>query len=60
MIKVVCREETSKFAALSGCSYNNQIYLVGIEPKFIVCHPDRDIIEIVTKLFKGRISVCFI
>jgi len=34
MTKDVRREEMSKFAALSGCSYNDEICFVGIEPKF--------------------------
>jgi len=51
-------EEISKFAALSGCTYNDEICFVGIEPKFIVCHPARDNTETVTTLFKGKISVC--
>ena len=59
MTKDVHREETSKFAALSGCTYNGEIRFVSIEPKFIVCHPARDITEPVSKLFKGKISVCF-
>ena len=58
MTKDVRREETNTFAALSGCTYNDEICFVGIEPKFIVCHPARDIAETVTKLFKGKISVC--
>jgi len=58
MIKYVRREEMSKFAALSGCTYNDEISFVDIEPIFIVCHPARDITETVTKLFKGKISVC--
>ena len=45
MIKDVRREEMGKFAALSGCTYNYEISFV-------------DIIETVTKLFKGNISVC--
>ena len=40
-------EEMSKFAALSGCTNNNEIYFVDIEPKSIVCHPARDIIQTV-------------
>ena len=56
--KDVHREEMSKFAALSRCTYNNEICFVGIEPKFIVCHPARGITATVTKLFKGKISVC--
>jgi len=47
-----------KLAALSGYTYNDEICFIGIEPKFIVCHPARDITETVTKLFKGKISVC--
>ena len=47
----------SKFAALSGCTYNDEIYFVGIEPKFIVCHPARDITKRVTKLCNRKISV---
>jgi len=54
MTKDVRREEMSKFAALPGCTYNDEIYLVGIEPKFIVCHPARDVTETITKLFKGN------
>ena len=50
------REETSKFVALSGCTYNDEICFVGTE--LIVCHPVRDITETVTKLFKGMTSVC--
>ena len=34
MTKDVRREETSKFAALSGCTYDDEICFVGIEPKF--------------------------
>ena len=45
----------SKFGA-----YNDEISFVGIEPKLIVCHTAGDITEIVTKLFKGNISVCCI
>ena len=48
MIKDGCRGEMSKFAALSGCTYCNEICFVCIEPKFIVCHPARDITETVT------------
>jgi len=58
MTKDVRREEMSKFAALSGCTYNDEICFVGIEPKFIIFHPARDITETVTKLFKGNISIC--
>ena len=36
MTKDVCREEMSKFAALSGCTYNKGICFGGIEPKCIV------------------------
>ena len=32
MIKDGLREETSKFAALSGCTYNDEICFIGIEP----------------------------
>jgi len=39
MIKDVRRKETSTFAALSVCTYNDEICFVGIEPKSIVCHP---------------------
>jgi len=39
---------------MSGCTYNDAICFVGIEPKFIVCHPARDITETVTKLFRER------
>jgi len=59
MTKDIRREEMSTFAALSGCTYNDEICFVGIELKFIVCHPARDITETVTKLFKGKISVCY-
>jgi hypothetical protein len=37
-----------KLAALSGCTYNDEICLVDIEAKYIVCHLARDITEIVT------------
>jgi len=57
MIKDVRREEMSKFSALSGCTYNDEICFVGIEPKLMFCHPARDITETVTKLFKGMISI---
>jgi hypothetical protein len=50
MTKDICREETSKFAALSGCTYNDEICFVGIEHKSIVSHPTRVITETVTKL----------
>jgi len=33
LTKDVCRE--------SGCTYNDEISFVGIDPKFIVCHPVR-------------------
>ena len=55
MTKDVRREVMSKFAALSGCTYNDEICFVGIEPKFIACHSD--ITETVTKLFKMMIDV---
>ena len=58
MIKDGCREEMSKCPGLSGCSYNDEICFVGIDPKFTVCHPAWDITEAVTKLFKGKINVC--
>jgi len=58
MIKDVRREETSTFAALSGCTYNDEICFVGIGPKFIVCPPARDFTQTVTKLFKEEINVC--
>jgi len=48
MIKDECREETSKFAALFGRAYNDEICFVSIEPKFIVCHPVRNITKTVT------------
>ena len=54
MIKDVRREETSKFPALFGCTCNDEICFVGIEPKFIVCHLARDITETVTKLLRER------
>jgi len=58
MTKDVRREEINKVPALSACAYNDEICFVDIEPKFIVCHPARDITETATKLFKGKISVC--
>ena len=48
MTKDVRREEMSKFAAVSGCIYNDEICFIGIEPKFVVCHLTRDITETVT------------
>ena len=54
MTEDVRREETSKFAALSECTFNNEIGFIRIEPKSIVCHPARDITETVTQLFEGR------
>ena len=48
MIKDGRREETSELTALSGCTYNDDICFVGIEPKSIVCHLARDITETVT------------
>ena len=45
-------EETNKFAAFSRYTYNDEICFDGIEHRFIVCHPARDITETVTKLFK--------
>jgi len=35
MTKDVRREEMSKFAALPGCTYNDEICFVGIEPIFL-------------------------
>ena len=58
MSKDIRREETTNFASLSGCNYNNEICFVRIDPKSIVCHPARDTTETVTKLFKGKLSVC--
>jgi len=58
MTKDVLREEMSMFAALSGYTYNGEIFFVCSETKFIVYHPARDITETVTKLFKGNIIVC--
>ena len=52
MTKDVRMEEMSKFAALSGCTYNYEICFVG--RTFIVCHTARYITETVTKLFMGR------
>ena len=45
MTKDVRREEKNKFAALSGCIYNDEICFIGIEPTFVVCHLTRDITE---------------
>jgi len=56
--KDIRREETIKFAALSGYTYNNEISFVGIDSKFIVYDGASDITETVTNLFKGNISVC--
>ena len=47
MIKDRRRGETSNIAALSGCTYNDEICFVGIESKFIACQPARDIPETV-------------
>ena len=58
MIKDVRIEETSTFAVLSGCTYNDEMCLVGNDSKSIVCYPARDITEAVIKLFKGKICVC--
>jgi len=41
-------EEMSKFSALSGCVYNNELCFVYIEFKSIVCHPSTYITETVT------------
>jgi len=46
IIKDGYRGEMSKSATLYGCTYNNEICLVCIEP--IVCHPAKDITETVT------------
>jgi len=48
MTKDIRTEETSKFAALSGCTYNDEICFVCIDPKTIVYNPVRDITQIVT------------
>jgi len=48
------REEMSKFAVLSGCTYNDEICFVGIAPKFIICHLVKDISETVTKFLRER------
>ena len=53
MTRVVLKEETSKFTALSGCTYNDEICFVGSEPNVIVCHPARYITETVM----GNINV---
>jgi len=37
-----------KFAALSGCTYNDEICFIGVELMSIVCLPSRDITETVT------------
>ena len=36
MTKDARRRKPSKFSVLSGCTYNNEIRFVGIEPKFII------------------------
>ena len=43
MIKDGYREETSLFALLYGCTYNDEICFIPIEPKSIVYHSARDI-----------------
>jgi len=48
MITDWCREETNKFASLSGFTNNNQICIVCIEPESIVCQLAGYIIETVT------------
>ena len=48
MTKDVRREEINKVPALSACAYNDEICFVDIEPKFIVCHPARDITKTIT------------
>jgi len=45
VIKDGHREETSDFAVLSGCTYNNEICTGS---KSIACHLARDITETVT------------
>jgi len=35
MVKDGRREETSTFAALSGCTYNGEVCFFRIEPKFV-------------------------
>ena len=57
IIKEGRRKETSKFTALSWCTYNIEICFVHIEPNSIVCHPTRDITETLSKILKGKISV---
>ena len=47
MVKDGRREETSKFAALSRCTYNDEICSIRIEPKSTVSHPTRDSTETV-------------
>jgi len=39
MTKDYHKEERSKFTQLSECTSNDEIWFVGIEPKYIVCHP---------------------
>ena len=58
MTKDIRMEETSKFAALPGCTYNDEVCFIGVEPKYVVCHPARYITETATKLFKGKNRVC--
>ena len=50
MIKNGCMEEMSRFAMSSGCTYNDEILFVAIEPKSIVCYPARYITRTITKV----------
>ena len=44
------KEETSKFATLSGCTYNNAIYYVFIEPRSIcVTYPCKKMISVCSR-----------
>jgi len=45
MIKDGRRKETSKFDALFGFTYDDEICFVRVEPNSIVYHPARDITE---------------
>ena len=58
MTKDVRREEMSKVDALFRCDNNNEICFVGIEPKFIVCHPARYITETVPNLLRKDLCFC--
>ena len=57
MIKDGCRNETIKFAALSGCAYNKEICFVRIDPKSIVFNLASDITETITYLCNRKIFV---